>query len=115
MCHQARRFAILEVHFLSFVKNNANFDNSIGNGARNTLVLLTYLALFFGLGAVISGHMLTYWPMRLPMQPQERVLIQDGFPDGGTLGRSQNHEFKRTWVRVSVMWHCECFALIIEP
>ena len=114
MYHQAKRFAFLEVHLLYFVKKDTNFDNSIGKGARKTLVLLTYLALFFCLGAVISGHILTY---RRPMDlqaPQERGLIQDGFSDGGPLDRLQNHEVKHTWVQVGVMWHCECFAFIIK-
>ena len=61
-------------------------------------MLFMYLALFFCLGAVISGHVLTYWPMGLLMQPKERGLIRDGFPDGGTLDQSQNHVFKCTWI-----------------
>ncbi|KAN0139306.1 hypothetical protein V8E53_002807 [Lactarius tabidus] len=107
----ARRFAVLEVHLLSFVKNDANFDNSIGNSAKNTLALFTYLALFFCLGAVISGHILIYWSMEFPMRPpQERVSVREGSPDGGTLDR-RSHEVERTWVRVSVIWHW-AFSLI---
>ena len=46
--------------------------------------------------------------------PHERGLIQDGSSDGGTLDRLQNNEVKHSCIQVGVMWHCECFAFIIE-
>ncbi|KAF8263380.1 hypothetical protein EI94DRAFT_593075 [Lactarius quietus] len=108
----ARRFAILEVHLLSFAKNDANFGNNVGNSAKRTLVILTYLALFFCLGAVVSGQILAYWSVELPVRPpQERGLVQEGLPDSGTLDVMQNHGVKRTWIRIWVIWHW-AFSLI---
>src|SRR6266702_7521129 len=50
MVYQAGRFAVVEVHLLSFVKNDANFDKSVGNSAKHALLIFTYLALLFCLG-----------------------------------------------------------------
>lgn len=116
VCYQARRLAVLEVHLLSFVKSDASLDNGVGSSAKYTLVLFTYLALFFCLGAVVSGHILTYWSVELPVRPpRERGLIQEGFPDGRILDPLHGHSAKRTWVRGCVMWHCECPVLTIRP
>jgi hypothetical protein len=93
----AGRFAIMEVHLLSFVKNDANFDKSVGNSAKHALSMFTYLALFFCLGAVVSGNILTYGLGGLPM------------PASQEMGPSQSNRVKRTWVWV--MWHW-VFSLI---
>jgi hypothetical protein len=98
---QAGRFAIMEVHLLSFVKNDANFDKSVGNSAKHALSMFTYLALFFCLGAVVSGNILTYGLGGLPM------------PASQEMGPSQSNRVKRTWVWV--MWHCEHLVFSIEP
>ena len=116
MYHQARRLAVLEVHLLSFVKNDANLDSGVGNSAKYALVLFTYLALFFCLGAVVSGHILTYWSVAFPVRPpQERGLIQEGLPDSGILDLLHGYSDKHTWVRVCVMWHCGCPVFTIPP
>ncbi|KAF8270092.1 hypothetical protein EI94DRAFT_1723843 [Lactarius quietus] len=106
----AWRFAVLEVHLIPFVKDG---DNSVGNGARDMLVLSTYLALSFCLGVVVSGQILTYWSVEPPAvrPPQERGPSQDGLSDSGTSDRLQGREVKRTWARVCVMWHW-AFSLI---
>ncbi|KAH9023324.1 hypothetical protein EDB85DRAFT_1870811, partial [Lactarius pseudohatsudake] len=85
----AGRFAVVEVHLLSFVKNEANFDKSVGNNAMHALLISTYLTLFFCLGAVVSGLVLTYGFGEHPPRASQ---------EGGSYG------IKRTWVWV--MWHC---------
>ncbi|KAH9169364.1 hypothetical protein EDB89DRAFT_2073054 [Lactarius sanguifluus] len=87
----AGRFAVAEIHLLSFVKNEANFDKSVGNSAKCALLISTYLTLFFCLGAVVSGLVLTYgFREHSARASQERDLLQ-------------NYGVKRTWVWV--MWH----------
>ncbi|KAH9030492.1 hypothetical protein EDB85DRAFT_1425799 [Lactarius pseudohatsudake] len=90
----AGRFAVVEVHLLSFVKNEANFDKSVGNNAMHALLISTYLTLFFFLGAVVSGLVLTYGFGEHPPRASQ---------EGGSYG------IKRTWVWV--MWHW-VFSLI---
>ncbi|KAH8990832.1 hypothetical protein EDB92DRAFT_1946359 [Lactarius akahatsu] len=97
----ARRFAVIEVHLLSFVKNDANFDKGVGSSAKHTLLIFTYLALFFYLSAVVGGHILMYGSGELPVRPpQERGMVRQGLPDSGT---SDPDGVKRT--SVLVMWH----------
>src|SRR6266702_7199227 len=101
MVYQAGRFAYVEVHLLSFVKNDANFDKSVGSSARHALLLFTYLTLFFFLGVVVSGLVLTYsfWELSVRAS-QERDLLQC-------------YGVKRT--SVWVMWHCERHVFTILP
>ncbi|KAF8270093.1 hypothetical protein EI94DRAFT_1723844 [Lactarius quietus] len=76
------------------------------------LVLVTYLALFFCLGVVVSGQILTNGFVEPPVRPpQERDATQGGLPDRGTSDRLQSREAERTWVRTCVWWHW-AFSLI---
>ncbi|KAI9463950.1 hypothetical protein BJY52DRAFT_876783 [Lactarius psammicola] len=106
----AGRFAVVEVHLLSFVKNDANFDNGVGDSAKHALLMFTYLTLFFCLGAVVSGLILTYgFGEFLVRTSQERDLIRQGLVDSGTLYPLQSHGVKRTWIWVMRHW---MFSLI---
>ncbi|KAI9463947.1 hypothetical protein BJY52DRAFT_876594 [Lactarius psammicola] len=101
----AGRFAVVEVHLLSFIKNDANFDKSVGNSVKHALLIFTYLALFFCLSAVVSGLILTYGFGELPLRAsQEGDSIQQGLLDTGTLGPLQSYGIKRTWVWVMRHW-----------
>ncbi|KAH9053591.1 hypothetical protein EDB87DRAFT_209974 [Lactarius vividus] len=102
MVYQAGRFAVIEIHLLSFVKNNANFDKSVGNSAKHALLIFTYLALFFSFGAVVSGLILTYGFGELPVQvSQERDL-------------SQSYRVRRTWVWVMRHWVFSIIAATVS-
>ena len=117
MVYQAGRFAVVEVHLLSFVKNDANFDKSVGNSAKHALLIFTYLALFFCLGAVVSGHILTYGFVELAVPvraSQERNPIGLGLLDGGRLDPLQSYGVKHTGTWVWVMRHCECPVFTIQ-
>ncbi|KAI9463948.1 hypothetical protein BJY52DRAFT_1250497 [Lactarius psammicola] len=97
-------FAVVEVHLLSFVKNDANFDKSVENSVQRMLLIFTYLALFFCLSAVVSGLILTGFG-ELPLRAsQEGDSIQQGLLDTGTLGPLQSYGIKRTWVWVMRHW-----------
>lgn len=104
--YQAGLFAVVEVHLLSFVKNEANFHRSVGNSAKHALLIFTYLALFFCISAAVSGLILTDEFGELPVRAsRKRDPIQQGLFDSGTLDLLQSYGAKRSWIWI--MWHCE--------
>lgn len=97
-------FAVVEVHLLSFVKNEANFHRSVGNNAKHALLVFTYLALFFCISAAVSGLILTDEFGELPVRAsRKRDPIQQGLFDSGTLDLLQSYGAKRSWIWI--MWH----------
>ncbi|KAH9056289.1 hypothetical protein EDB87DRAFT_1258240 [Lactarius vividus] len=98
-------FALVEVHLLSFVKNDANFHRSVpANSAKHALLIFTYLALFFCVSAAVSGLILTDEFGELPVRAsRKRDPIQQGLFDSGTLDLLQSYGAKRSWIWI--MWH----------
>ncbi|KAI0300710.1 hypothetical protein B0F90DRAFT_1668248 [Multifurca ochricompacta] len=103
-------FAGVEVHLLSFVKDDSHYHKDVGNSARSALLIFTYSALFFCLSAAVSGLILTDEFGELPVRASRRSdPIQQGVFDSGTLDLLQTYGAKCSWVWV--MWHW-LFSLI---
>ncbi|KAH9035756.1 hypothetical protein EDB85DRAFT_2143508 [Lactarius pseudohatsudake] len=102
--------AAVEVRLLSFVKNDANFDRNVENSAKDALLIFTYLGLFFGVSAAVSGLILTDDFGELPVRAsRQRDSIESGLFDSGTSELLQSFGARRSWIWV--MWHW-LFSLI---
>ncbi|KAI0247275.1 hypothetical protein BJV78DRAFT_1133637, partial [Lactifluus subvellereus] len=100
-------FAGVEVHLLSFVKTDLNYQKDIGNPAKHALLTFTYSALFFCVSAAVSGLILTDEFGELPVRAsRKRDPIQQGMFDSGSLDLLQSYGAKESWVWV--MFHCKC-------
>lgn len=107
--NQAALFVIVEVHLLSFVKDESNYTSRhTDKSARHALLIFTYSALFFSLSATISGLILTDEFGELPVRAsRKKDPIQEGVFDSGALDLLRTYGAKRSWIWV--MWHCEEF------
>jgi len=107
----AALFVIVEVHLLSFVKDESNYSSRhIDKSARHALLIFTYTALFFCLSATISGLILTDEFGELPVRAsRKKDPIQEGVFDSGALDLLRTYGAKRSWIWV--MWHW-LFSLI---
>ncbi|KAH9980254.1 hypothetical protein BGW80DRAFT_1454755 [Lactifluus volemus] len=99
----AAAFAEIEIHFLSFVKDNMNFQQDhLESPARHALVILTYCALFLFIGAAASGLILTDEFGELPVRASRRSdLTQRGLFEKGSLDLLQSYGAKQSSVWVS--------------
>ncbi|KAI0247261.1 hypothetical protein BJV78DRAFT_950422 [Lactifluus subvellereus] len=103
-------FAAVEVHLLSFVKTDSNYQKDIGSPARHALLIFTYSALFFCISAAVSGLILTDEFGELPVRASRKSdPIQQGLFDSGTLDLLQSYGAKESWVWVMFHW---LFSLI---
>jgi hypothetical protein len=91
---------------LTFVKDASNYPIEANKSARHALLIFTYSALFFCLGATISGLILTDQFGELPVRAsRKKDPIQQGVFDSGALDLLRTYGAKRSWIWV--MWHCE--------
>ena len=113
---QAGLFAIVEVQLLSFVKNDANFhQRSIENSAKHTLLIFTYLALFFSVSVAVSGLILMDDFGELPVRASRKWdLNQQDLFDGGSLDQLQRYGAKRSWTWLMRLCELSC-ALLVPP
>jgi uncharacterized membrane protein YagU involved in acid resistance len=103
-------FVIVEVHLLSFVKDESNYSRDTNKSARHALLIFTYSALFFCLSATVSGLILTDEFGELPVRAsRKKDPIQEGVFDSGALDLLRSYGAKRSWIWV--MWHW-LFSLI---
>jgi hypothetical protein len=104
--NQAALFVIVEIHLLSFLKDESNYSRHTNKSARHALLIFTYSALFFCLSATISGLILTDEFGELPVRAsRKKDPIQEGVFDSGALDLLRSYGAKRSWIWV--MWHCE--------
>jgi hypothetical protein len=97
---------LIEVHLLSFVKNESNYSRETNKSARHALLIFTYSALFFCISATVSGLILTDEFGELPVRAsRKKDPIQEGVFDSGALDLLRTYGAKRSWIWV--MWHCE--------
>ncbi|KAF8469886.1 hypothetical protein DFH94DRAFT_697213 [Russula ochroleuca] len=100
----AALFVVVEVHLLTFVKDASNYPKEADKSARHALLIFTYSALFFCLGATISGLILTDQFGELPVRAsRKKDPIQQGVFDSGALDLLRTYGAKRSWIWV--MWH----------
>jgi hypothetical protein len=105
--NQAALFVLVEVHLLSFVKDESHYSRHTDKSARHALLIFTYTALFFGLSATVSGLILTDEFGELPVRAsRKKDPIQEGVFDSNALDLLRSYGAKRSWIWV--MWHCEC-------
>lgn len=105
--NQAALFVLVEVHLLSFVKDESNYSRHTNKSARHALLIFTYSALFFCLSAAVSGLILTDEFGELPVRAsRKKDPIQEGVFDSNALDLLRSYGAKRSWIWV--MWHCEC-------
>lgn len=104
--NQAALFVIVEVHLLSFVKDESNYSRHTNKSARHALLIFTYSTLFFCISATVSGLILTDEFGELPVRAsRKKDPIQEGVFDSGALDLLRTYGAKRSWIWV--MWHCE--------
>jgi hypothetical protein len=100
-------FVLVEVHLLSFVKDESHYSRHTNKSARHALLIFTYSALFFCLSAAVSGLILTDEFGELPVRAsRKKDPIQEGVFDSNALDLLRSYGAKRSWIWV--MWHCEC-------
>ena len=103
---QAALLVLVEVHLLSFVKDESNYSRDTNKSARHALLIFTYSALFFCISATVSGLILTDEFGELPVRAsRKKDPIQEGVFDSGALDLLRTYGAKRSWIWV--MWHCE--------
>ncbi|KAH9974892.1 hypothetical protein BGW80DRAFT_121945 [Lactifluus volemus] len=112
----AALFALLEVHFLSFVKNDAHFQNHhIGHPARHALLIFTYCALFFCISGAVSGLILTDEFGELPVRASRKSdPIQHGLFDSGSLDLLQSYGARQSSVWVMFHWLFSLVAGVVS-
>jgi len=108
--NQAALFVLIEVHLLTFVKDESNYSRDTNKSARHALLIFTYSALFFCLSATVSGLILTDEFGELPVRAsRKKDPIQEGVFDSNALDLLRSYGAKRSWIWV--MWHCEWFQV----
>ena len=104
---QAALCVLVEIHLLSFVKDESNYSRHTNKSARHALLIFTYSALFFCISATVSGLILTDEFGELPVRAsRKKDPIQEGVFDSGALDLLRSYGAKRSWIWV--MWHCKC-------
>ncbi len=112
--YQTALFVIVEIHLLSFVKDESNYSRDTNKSARHALLIFTYTALFFCLSATVSGLILTDEFGELPVRAsRKKDPIQEGVFDSGALDLLRSYGAKPSWIWV--MWHCEFPVRSLNP
>ncbi|KAH9049832.1 hypothetical protein EDB83DRAFT_2226738 [Lactarius deliciosus] len=102
-----RLFAVIEVHLLSFIKNDVNFHrNIVGNSAKTALLIFTYLALFFSISTAVSGLILMAHFGQLPVWAAwaRHTLLEFGLFNNGTWELLQSYGAKHSWIWAVWYW-----------